>query len=96
MELYVCLELFCDPRFNPLTSGGFRESALGAEASPLKCISPWPIAYVAKLRNKSNYYSLFGDTDLAQQTGHPTQQCFKRFISVLCTSVLFNASQCLD
>ena len=35
---------------------------------PLKCISPWPIAYVAKLRNKSNVYSLFGDTDLAQQT----------------------------
>ena len=28
----------------------------------------WPIAYVAKLRNKSNVYSLFGDADLAQQT----------------------------
>ena len=49
-------------------SGGFRGDALGAEASPLKCISPWPIAYVAKLRNKSNVYSLFGSTDLAQQT----------------------------
>ena len=28
----------------------------------------WPIAYVVKLRNKSNVYSLFGDADLAQQT----------------------------
>ena len=46
-------------------SGGFRG---GAEVPPLKCINPWPIAYVAKLRNKSNYYSLFGDNDLAQQT----------------------------
>ena len=25
-------------------------------------------SYVAKLRNKSSVYSLFGDTDLAQQT----------------------------
>ena len=51
-------------------SGRFSGGALGAKAPPLKCISPWPIAYVAKLRNKSNYYSLFGDTstDLAQQT----------------------------
>ena len=70
--------------------------ALGAEApTPLKCISPWPIAYAATLRNKSNVYPLFGDTNLAQQTGYPTQQCFKRFISILCTSILFNASQCL-
>ena len=52
-----------------IISGGFRGGALGAEAPPpLKYISPWPIAYVAMLRNKSNYYSLFSDTDLAQQT----------------------------
>ena len=72
-------------------SGGFRGVLWVLKRSPLKCISPWPVAYVAMLRNKGNVYSLFGDTDLAQHT-IVLQTCF----SNLCKSVLFNASRCLD
>ena len=51
------------------SSGGLRRGCLECWSTPsvLICISLWPIVYVATLRSKSSVYSLFGDTDLAQQ-----------------------------
>ena len=70
--------------------------ALGAEASPpQKCISPWPIAYVAMLRNRSNVYSMFGDTDLAQQT-IPLSSASDALFLIYAHLFYFNTSQCLD